>query len=229
MSINTQRTSILKNYASSNRDKIKQTISSKVRFELLRDHSLRKCLEGVEENGDLHGYREFLTMIRDEHIGDNDFMLALQEGRDCVDLLIPKFSDLAHALISLDWLRRSDEVILEYQKFLIDLLSRNNKYTKYAVIKLISNMVPIESDQFLWKRGTPLEPIRIILGHIHETINAIIDVIPLAQEMVLEALAAAFPYIKKTFMVSGYVHNLFWITEYRPAIKEAILKIIIQK
>lgn len=229
MSISTHRTSILKNYATSTRDKIKQSISTKVRFELLRDHSLRKLLEGVEEDGDIHGYREFLYMIRDEQIGENDFMLALQEGRDCVDLLKPRFSDLAHALISLDWLRRSDEVILEYQKFLIDLLSRDNKYTKFAVTKLVSNMVPIENDQFLWKRGIPQEPIRLVLTHIHETLTAILDVIPLAQDMVLEALVAAFPYIKKTFMVSGYIHNLFWITEYRPSIKEEILKIIIQK
>lgn len=229
MSISTQRTSILKNYATSTRDKVKQSISSKVRFELLRDHSLRKCLEGVEQDGDFHGYREFLFMIRDEQIGETDFMMALQEGRECVDLLKPKFSDLAHALISLDWLRRGEKVILEYQKFLIDLLSRDNKYTKYAVTKLVSNMVPIETDQFLWKRGIPEEPIRQGLSRIHETLTTILDVIPLAQQMVLDALVDAFPYIRKTYMVSGYVHNLFWITEYRPSIKEEVLKIIIQK
>lgn len=219
MSVYTARTtSILKNYVATNRDRIKQAINNKVRFELLRDQSLRKCLlNAADGSGGAKEYRDYVMMVRDDAISDADFLQAIQEGRDCVDLLKPKFTDLAQALISLNWLNKKPETILAYQTFLLDLLSAHNKYTAYAVEKLVIHFRCIPADQYLWKNGEPVAEYRQKLSHIHELLAAIVEVIPLSKEMVENMAKDLYPYYAKaTYEYVAYVYNMFWLNEYWP-------------
>lgn len=225
MSVYTTKTttSILKNYVPANRDKIKAAINNKVRFELLHEQSLRKCLENIISNDTSGGgggqkeYRDYVAMLKDDQISDRDFRLAIQESRECVELLRPKFTDLAHALISLNWLRQTADTMLAYQTFLLDLLSAHNKYTQFAVQHLISYFRPISVDQYQWTNGVPSVEHGRRLAHVHELLAAVIEVIPLSQPMVLDALNRLFPhYVRPTFEFVGFVHNLFWLNEYWP-------------
>lgn len=229
MSIFTSKTSILKHYAAQNRDKIKQAANNKVRFELLKEKCLRKLIENVEYDNNVNDYHEYMAMIKDADISEIDFISALQESRNCIELLKPKYEELVNALISLDWPQQRDTTVIEYQKFLIDLLSAHNKYTKFAIKKLVSYLVPNESDQFLWKFGIPSEPVKVGLGHVHETIAAILDVIPLSQNFLIDALDTSFPYYERSsYIYSGYVYNIFWLIEYRPSSREELLPLLIK-
>lgn len=229
-SILSSRTSILKNYAQTSREHVKQAATNKVRFDLLKDSNLRTVLEDAISKVNLKAYDDYLGMIKDEQISETDFMAAIQESREVIDLLKPKFFIFVEALISMNWTKKSEAAILEYHKFLIDLLSAHNRYTQFAIKKLILYWIPHDGQEELWNSGIPSVDVRDCLLHVHKTIGAILDVIPLSHELIVKTIDAYFPYYKKaSFKIAGYVHNIFWLLDYRPHLQDDLLKILFKK
>lgn len=230
-SIRTTKSSILKNYVASNRNQVKQTFNNRVRFELLAHRSLHKLLLSIEDQKpeSVGEYNEYLSMIRDDNISEADFLSAIQESKECIELLT-KHEELAKALIDLDWLKQNDEAISEYQSFLIDLLSSHNKFVKAATFSMISKMVPRDSEQFMWLKGEPAEEVNRRIAHVITTTSHVMDVIPLSVNTVLKACAFFFPfYTKPSFIFAGFVRNLIKLMNYHPGIKEELFATILNK
>lgn len=230
-SVRTTKSSILKNYVATNRNQIKHSFINRVRFELLADKSLHKLLLSIEEQKpeSVGEYNEYLSMIRDENISEADFLSAIQESKECIELLT-KYEELAKALIDLDWLKQNDQAIAEYQSFLIDLLSSHNKFVKPATFSMISKMIPRDSEQFMWKKGEPSDEVNRRITHVVCTTSNVMDVIPLSVNTVLKACAFFFPfYTKPSFVFAGFVRNLIKLMNYHPSIKEELFSIILNK
>lgn len=230
MSIISSQTSILKKYASKNRDNIRQSINNRVRFDLFKHTSLRTVLTEAIEKKDIKKFENYLQSVRDPEIAESDFFRIIEECRQCIDLLQPQFIVLVEALLALNWLRREPNTILEYQKFLLDLVSAHSRYTQMAIEKLIGIWVPNTNDESKWQLGVPLAEERAALEYVHETINVLIDVIPMCQEMILKTIDRCYPYYTKaSFIIAGYVSNVLWFMEYRSAFQDDLFQLLVKK
>lgn len=233
MSIISSRTSILKHYAAKNRDKICQSINTsqnRVRFHLLKNTNLRSILTEAIEKKDIKTLENYLQNVRDPEIAETDFFRVIEECRQCIDLLQPQFIVLVEALLTLNWLRREPNTILEYQKFLLDLVSAHSRYTQIVVEKLIGLWVPKNSDESKWQLGVPLAEERAALEYVHETINVLIDVIPMCQEILLQTIDRFYPYYTKaSFIIAGYVSNIFWFMDYRSTFQDDLFQLLVKK
>lgn len=224
-------TSILKSTNSSmHRKKIHEKIRTNVQFKLMNANGLRTVLEGAADGTNLRAYEDYIRQMRDGDLSDVDFAQIIRESKECIELLTPKFEVFVQSLISLNWLKRNEELIKEYQSFLIDLLSEHNKYTLPAIRSLINYWIPNKMDQHLWKHGIPDASIITILNYVHATLSRIMEVIPMSFDLVIDIIEQLFPYfLKPTFIVTGYVHNIFWLLEYRPMFREDILMLLFKK
>lgn len=224
-------TSILKSTNSAlNRKKVHEKIRTNVQFKLMNANGLRKVLEDANAGQNLDAFEDYIRAMRDGDLSDVDFSLIIRESKECIELLSPKFVVFVQSLISLNWLKRSEHLIIEYQSFLIDLLSQHNTFTPYALRSLIEYWLPNKLDQQLWKRGVPDATISNMLIHVHKMLSRIMEVIPMALDSVIEIIEQMFPYYTKpTFIVTGYVHNIFWLLEYRSMFREDVVMLLFRK
>lgn len=221
-------TPILKSADTSlNRKKIHERIRNTVQFQLISENGLRKVLEDAARGQNIGAYNTYIQTMRDTDLSDADFGVLIKESRQCIELLKPKFTQFVETLISLNWINRNESLIVEYQKFLIDLLSEHNKYTAFTLSKLIQFWIPKAVDETFWKNGVPDECIKFFLNYVHQTISKILDVIPMANDFAIEVIEKLFPYYTKpSYIVAGYMYNMMWLMEYRPMFREDILHLL---
>lgn len=144
--------------------------------------------------------------------------------------LSPKFTNLVEALISLPWKTRQPAALQAYTEFYIDIMVAHNKYVQFGIPKLISLWIPADSDVAMWPNGTPIDNVKTELEAIHNLLDRILTAIPMSFEVVLEAIENKFPYFKKsTHVISGYVHNVLWLIEYKPIFTEFVIQLLMQK
>lgn len=221
-------TPILKSADTSlSRKKIHERIRNSVQFQLISENGLRKVLEDAARGENIGAYEDYIRAMRDVDLSDPDFSVLIKESRQCVELLKPKFTIFVETLISLNWINRSEPLIVEYQKFLIDLLSEHNKYTSFALSKLIQFWIPKPIDETFWKNGVPDERIKFFLNYVHQTLGKILDVIPMANDFSIEVIEKMFPYYTKpSYIIAGYVYNMMWLMDYRPMFREDVLQLM---
>lgn len=210
-----------------NRKKIHERIRNTVQFQLISENGLRKVLEDAAKGENIGAYEDYIRAMRDVHLSDPDFGVLIKESRQCIELLKPKFTIFVETLISLNWINRNETLIVEYQKFLIDLLSEHNKYTNFALSKLIQFWIPKPDDELFWKNGVPDGRIKFFLNYVHQTLGKILDVIPMANDFAIEVIERLFPYYtKSSFIIAGYIYNMMWLMDYRPMFREDILQLM---
>lgn len=221
-------TPILKSANTSlNRKKIHDRIRNTVQFQLISENGLRKVLEDAAKGENIGAYEDYIRAMRDVDLSDPDFSVLIKESRQCIELLKPKFTIFVETLISLNWINRSEALIVEYQKFLIDLLSEHNKYTSCALSKLIQFWTPKPIDETFWKNGVPDDRIKFFLNYVHQTLGKILDVIPMANDFAIEVIEKLFPYYTKpSYVIAGYVYNMMWLMDYRPMFREDVLHLM---
>lgn len=223
-------TPILKSANTSlNRKRIHDRIRNTVQFQLISENGLRKVLEATAKGENLDAYKNYIQAMRDVDLSDPDFAVLIKESRQCIDLLKPDFEIFIKAVISVNWIKRNESLIIEYQRFLIDLLSEHNEYTSFALAKLIQYWIPNKIDEIAWKNGLPDEHIKFFLNHVHRTLSKILEVIPMANDFAIEVIEKQFPYYtKSTFIVAGFVYNMIWLLDYRPLFREDILLLLLK-
>lgn len=221
-------TPILKSANTSlNRKKVHERIRNTVQFQLISENGLRRVLEDAARGENIGAYEDYIRAMRDVDLSDPDFGVLIRESRHCIELLKPKFTIFVETIISLNWINRNESLIVEYQKFLIDLLSEHNKYTSFALSKLIQFWIPKPIDELLWKNGVPDERIKFFLNYVHQTLSKILDVIPMANDFAIEVIERMFPYYTKpSYVIAGYMSNMMWLMDYRPMFREDILQLL---
>lgn len=142
----------------------------------------------------------------------------------------PKFTPLVEALLSQQWIKRSNEVRSTYSEFCLGILVAHNRYLEFGIAKLIELWIPTENDSEQWLYNTPNQELQHQLQEVHQLLERIFNAIPMAFDASLNAIELLFPYYKKpTHVVVGYVHNLLQLLEYKPIFSEYLVELIMQK
>lgn len=200
-----------------------------MQFQLISENGLRKVLEDALNGVNLDGYKSYIQAMRDVDLSDPDFSVLIKESRQCIGLLKPQLDVFVKTIIGLNWVTRTEALIVEYQEFLIDLLSEHNEYTSFALHRLIQFWIPNKMEEMSWKNGVPDERIKFFLNYVHRTLAKILDVIPMANDFAIDVIEKQFPYYTKTpFIVTGFVYNMLWLIDYRSIFREDILMLLLK-
>lgn len=113
-----------------------------VRFSLNVTQNVSDVLASVEQNGNVIAYDEYICMLTTTALTDDTFRALIVECKECIPSLQPKYVRLVETLLSLSWMDRPQHVIDEYKAFVVELLVTHNKYTRFAVGKLVQCWIP---------------------------------------------------------------------------------------
>lgn len=161
---------------------------------------------------------------------DEEIVDILNDARKIVHSLTPDFVNLVEALLSLNWKNRSSKAIQAFSEFSVDVMIAHNAYIHIGVTKLILHWIPSDLDADDWPNGCPSERVLTDLKIVHSLLNRILKAVPMAFDVVIDRIAAKFPYFKKpTHVTAGYIHNVLWLIESNPVFNELLLQLVLQK
>ncbi|KAH8241230.1 hypothetical protein KR032_002955 [Drosophila birchii] len=233
MSVYTRKTgatSILKPFSGADRERAKTAAANKVRFATLREIGLAESIRLAVEDANFHLVHEFTYFIRESDLGDDEILNVLTDARKIVHHLNPDFINVVEALMSLNWKKRNLVIIQAYTDFCVDIMVAHNRYLPIGICKLIVHWIPGDLDSTDWVNGSPLESTHTDLKPIHDALNRILTAVPMAFDIVVDAITAKFPYFKKpSHVTAGYLFNVLWLIEYKPVFEELILQLVLQK
>lgn len=134
--------SILRDHSSTNRTRFVQEQKNKVRFSLSVTKNVADILDSVEKSGNVIAYDEYICMLTTTALSDDTFRSLMVECKECIPLLQPKYVRLVETLLGLSWMQRPQHVVDEFKAFVVELLVTHNKYTRFAVTKLVQCWIP---------------------------------------------------------------------------------------
>uniref|UniRef100_A0A1A9UWV3 RNA polymerase I-specific transcription initiation factor RRN3 n=1 Tax=Glossina austeni TaxID=7395 RepID=A0A1A9UWV3_GLOAU len=220
----TSLTSILKSYQPTEREKAKNAVINRVRFEMPKQKGLLHAVKEAEESQNYAAMDEFVAFLTENSLHDHEFLNIFQDALSLCNQLTPKYTPLVEALLALSWNKRSTEVVKAYSEFCINILVAHNNYLSFAVRKLISLWIPNEPN-----KDTSLNnEISNELEVIHQLLEKILNAIPMAFDAILDAIESLFPYYKRSSYIS-YIHNLLKLLEYKPIFTEYIIQLLMEK
>ncbi|ALC40408.1 Tif-IA, partial [Drosophila busckii] len=223
-------TSILKSFSSADRERAKTAALNKVRFETPKEKGIVESVRVALEEQNFHLIQEFTYFLSEADLSDEEVIQIFKDARKIVHSLSPKFANLVEALLSLNWKKRSTEAIQAYTEFSVDVMVAHNTYIHIGMNKLILNWIPSDLESADWVNGYPSERVRADLETVHSVLNRILTAVPMAFDVVVDTIAAKFPYFKKaTHVTAGYLHNVLWLMEYKPVFEELLLQLLLQK
>ncbi|XP_065724435.1 RNA polymerase I-specific transcription initiation factor RRN3 isoform X2 [Drosophila suzukii] len=174
--------------------------------------------------------KEFTIFLCEAKLKDDEVLSILKDAKGVVQHLTPVFFQTVKALLSLNWKKRSSEIIEAYIEFYMDLLMTHNQYFPIGVSKLIEHWIPDKSDEFDCVKGCPSESSRIKLQPVHDVLNRILNAAPMTFEFVFKTITDKFPYYKKpAYVTAGYVFNVLWLIEYKPIFEEPMLQLVLKR
>ncbi|XP_060528989.1 RNA polymerase I-specific transcription initiation factor RRN3 isoform X2 [Cylas formicarius] len=202
---------------------------TKVRFELPHSKRVKEILEEYINQQEVRNYQSLVCAIRDSSLTDSDILSLLQEATQCISLLTRDLRLFVDALLSINWVEKSLEVVNEYQSFIVNLVSAHNYHTKYVVDKLVSLFLPSPKDPE-WTKGKPTKKEKAKCMHVHLLLNVLLSVVPMCKEILFKAINMYYPYYNKsTHTQEYYLHNLLQILKYQPSFRPDIFNLIFTK
>lgn len=230
ISTKTGLSSILKNYSATDRDKAKNAIINRVRFDISKKNGLREAVKSVCEEQNYKPLHDFIDYVSEENLNDIEFLRMINDARNAVHMLSPKFNRLVETLLGLKWTQYNSEAVQAYADFFVDLMVAHSRYINYGISNLIALWIPRSTDEELWSNGTPSEEIQQELRTVHNVLDRLLTAIPMSFDVVLSTVESNFPYFKKpSFMVAGYMHNILWLMQYKPMFTEFVMQLVLQK
>ncbi|XP_029722656.2 RNA polymerase I-specific transcription initiation factor RRN3 [Aedes albopictus] len=231
MSVTTEKrriSSILKPYPNLDGSRLNGSLSqNKVHFD---DLSVESVLQDALESNRLQRFEHLLAAVKEEQFDDGKFQQVFIESKRSVYLLNANFGMLVEALLSVNWVVRSETAREIFMEFVIELLVAHSNYTALAIAKLVSQFVPKDEDRAGWTHGVPSEGVLKVLAPVHELIVRLKNVIPMIFNVILVQLRKQFPYFKKpTHVICGYLHNILWMTDHSSMFSEELLEIVFNR
>ncbi|KAM8715760.1 hypothetical protein ACLKA7_002756 [Drosophila subpalustris] len=226
----TGTTSILKSFSSADRERAKTAALNKVRFSTPKEKGIVESVRVALEDHNFYLIKEFTYFINEADLCDEEVVTIMRDARKIVHSLTPDFADLVEALLSLNWKKRSLDAIQAYSEFTVDVMIAHNAYIHIGITKLILNWIPNDQESADWINGSPSERVQADLETVHSLLNRILTAVPMAFDVVIDTIAAKFPYFKKpAHVTAGYIHNVMWLMESKPVYEELLLQLVLQK
>ncbi|XP_030377459.1 RNA polymerase I-specific transcription initiation factor RRN3 [Scaptodrosophila lebanonensis] len=222
-------TSILKPVSTADRERAKTAALNKVRFATPKEKGLIASVNAALNKNDFNTVKEFTFFLREAQLSDDEVVTIMQDARKIVHDLTSQFANVVEALLSLSWKKRSKEAVQAYIEFSIDVIVAHNTYIHMGVQNLIVNWIPGDQDAD-WILGCPSESVREELEIVHALLNRILTAVPMAMDVVFDAIAAKFPYFKRpAHVTAGFLYNVLRLIEYKPVFEEVLLQLVLQK
>ncbi|TDG46125.1 hypothetical protein AWZ03_007467 [Drosophila navojoa] len=226
----TTNTSILKPFSSADRERVKAAALNKVRFITPKEKGIVESVRVALEENNFHLIQEFTHFLREADLCDDEVVHIMKDARKIVHSLTPDFANLVEALLSVNWKKYSPAAIQAYTEFSIDVMIAHNSYIQIGITKLILNWIPSDQESAEWLDGCPSERVKAELETVHNLLNRILTAVPMAFDVVIDTIAAKFPYFKKpAHVTAGYLHNVLWLMDYKPVFEELLLQLVLQK
>uniref|UniRef100_A0A6P4E2K2 RNA polymerase I-specific transcription initiation factor RRN3-like n=1 Tax=Drosophila rhopaloa TaxID=1041015 RepID=A0A6P4E2K2_DRORH len=231
MSVYTTRTglkSILKKFPGWQR--VRLEAANKVRFSISIEKGLAESVRVALEEGNFRLVKEFIYFLSEAELSDDEVVQILRDAIRMVHNLTSEFFNVVKALLSLSWKGRSSEIKEAFTEFWIDIMVTHNVYIPMGIPKLIIHWIPSNLDASDWVNGCPSESTRSDLKPTHDILNRILSAVPMAFDVVINAISTKFPYFKKpAHVTAGYLFNLLWLLEYNQIFEELILQLVLEK
>ncbi|KAH8400618.1 hypothetical protein KR222_008739 [Zaprionus bogoriensis] len=222
--------SILKTFSGADRERAKAAALNKVRFETPKEKGIVESVRVALEEHNFHLIQEFTHFIREADLSDEEVVQIMHDARKIVHSLTPDFVNLVEALLSLNWKKRSLDAVRAFTEFSVDVMIAHNTYIHIGITKLIVNWIPNDQDSADWPEGCPSERVQADLDTVHGLLNRILTAVPMAFDVVVDTIAAKFPYFKKpSHVTAGYLHNVLRLIESKPVFEELLLQLVLQK
>lgn len=111
---------------------------SKVRFVLPYSKKVRNILKEYVKENNRRDYEHLVCLIRDSVLIDEDISSLLKEATQCISLLNQDLRLFVEAVLSISWVDKSENVVREYQSFIVNLVSAHNYHAEFVIDKLVS-------------------------------------------------------------------------------------------
>ncbi|XP_011155853.1 RNA polymerase I-specific transcription initiation factor RRN3 [Solenopsis invicta] len=201
---------------------------NKVYFKLPQD--VRNILCNFTKGDGIKEYQKLILSLKEGAVKDSDLAEFLTEARQCISLLDNKYESFVQALLQVDWTTRSSEVISIYKLFLQDLVCMQTVHINIVINRLAELFKPVEDVNVEHEAGQFKDKDLERLNHIHDILHKILEVVPMSNKVLLQALISQFPYIVHgTYTHEIYVYALLQILNYAPQLRSNILLFIINR
>lgn len=180
------------------------------------------AVKGVRE-GDMKGFNALTTLLTK---ADKDtlcsYVIGLQKS---IQFINKDHETIVGIILNIDWSLLEQSTVNIVIEFLVELVSAKTYFLKPCVNSLLK--------QFLSKSQVcEDELIRLNdkFRNIHATLEAIVHLIPIANQVIIDNVAILFPYIGKgLFILETYIVNILQISTYAKDTRYRILSLIIDK
>lgn len=115
---------------------------NKVRFVLPHSQKVQNILEEYRGKKISRDYENLLCLIRDAELTDEDVSSLLKEATECISILTNDLRLFVEAILSISWINKNNDVVSEYQSFIVNLLSAHNYHAKLVIEKLVTLFLP---------------------------------------------------------------------------------------
>ncbi|KAJ8945039.1 hypothetical protein NQ318_019034 [Aromia moschata] len=195
----------------------------KVRFVLPHSQKVQIILQEYMKTNVSKDYENLVCLIRDAELTDEDICSLLKESTECISILNQNLRLFVDALLSIDWIDKNNRVVARYQSFIVNLVSAHNYHAKVVIEKI----GPTDAE---WLDGNPSETDYLKCVNIHTLLNMLLAVVPMCKEILLTSVRNQFPYYNKsTHIHEYYLHNILWILDYQPSLRQDIFFLIFSK
>ncbi|XP_034100805.1 RNA polymerase I-specific transcription initiation factor RRN3 [Drosophila albomicans] len=223
-------TSILKSFSGADRERAKTAALNKVRFSTPKEKGIIESVRVALEEHNFHFIQEFTYFLREAELCDEEIVAIMRDARKIVHSLTPEFADLVEALLGINWRKRNINATEAFSEFTVDVMIAHNTYIQIGITKLILNWIPNDQETDDWINGSPSESVQADLQTVHTLLNRILTAVPMAFDVVVDTIAAKFPYFKKpAHVTAGYIHNVLWLISSKPVYEELLLQLVLQK
>ena len=108
------------------------------------DLSVKDILTALDDEKGLKNYENLLYKLSHKDLDDDELLRLIKEVKQCIPLIRITYNTLIEAMLNIKWLKRNDEIILEFHSFVIDLLAARQEFLGFVLNKLISCFIPFE-------------------------------------------------------------------------------------
>ncbi|KAG8225511.1 hypothetical protein J437_LFUL005937 [Ladona fulva] len=191
--------------------------------------SVKTTLSEYVKGSDNRVYQETVSLIKDNHIVDEDLLTLLKEVRSLVPILDKKVKLFVQVFLHIPWAHRYGPVVEEYQNFLLDLLAAHNYYVEFAFDVLVKNfrkVDPCAEEADL----VPTQYEKNISENVQKVLRNILKVIPLSQHLLIKQCQSQYPYTCLPAREQElYAGNLLALSKHQPSLRFPLLKVIFAK
>ncbi|XP_014208369.1 RNA polymerase I-specific transcription initiation factor RRN3 [Copidosoma floridanum] len=200
----------------------------KISFKLPKN--LKVILTNYENGCNRQEYQDTICIIRDTNIKEYDLLEFLSSLQECVSMLGKNHKFLIEAMLKINWISRSSEVIASYKKFIEDLMCIHIYHSKLIFDNLVNQFKLTEDGDTKWCEGKCPEKYLTKSNHVHDLLKKFLRIIPMSIEIFLQTLEFHYPRTNEGILVAEqYQFSLIQILSYAPQLRKEILGLIIRK